>query len=165
MVAILNEQGRGLGPADEFKIHMGAKEVDMKKLMVFALLGGLALTAPAQTAPENAVRIRAYQIELPATGYKLMPGDFDVYKGGYELANGAVLDLYQRGKRLYASVGEGEAHEVVAIAPNVFVARDRELKITLERGDFGDVRGELLMVVPGTSQANAGKLIRMVALR
>ena len=138
----------------------------MKRLMVLALLGGYALTAPAQTTPDNSVRIRAYQIELPATGYKMMQGDFDAYKGGYELANGEILDLYQRGKRLYAAVGNREPHEVVAIAPNVFVARDRELKVTLERSNFGDYRGELLMVVPATSaQANAGQLIRVLAIR
>ena len=136
----------------------------MKRLMVLALLGGYALTAPAQTTPDNSVRIHARQIELPATSYQLMAGDFDQYKGGYELANGATLMLYQRGKRIYAVVGDSE-HEMVTTARNVFVARDRELKVTLERSNFGDYSGELLMVVPGASAQASGPQIRVFALR
>ena len=137
----------------------------MKRLMVLALLGGFALTAPAQTTPDNSVRIHARQIELQATSYRMMPGDFDQYKGGYELANGDTLMLYQRGKSIYAAVGDSEPHEMVATARNVFVARDRALKVTLERSNFGDYSGELLMVVPATSAQASGPQIRVFALR
>ncbi len=138
----------------------------MKKLMLFALLGGLSLVAPAQTEPETAVRIHGYQIALPSTPYRVLLGEFDAYQGGYELSNGDVLTMYQRGAHMYATVGEGQPKELVAAAPNVFVALDRELKVTIDRNDFGDVGGEVLMVVPATStQANAGQVIRLVAAR
>jgi hypothetical protein len=138
----------------------------MKRLMLFALLGGLSLVAPAQTGQDNAIKIHGYQIALPSKPRMMLPGDFDNYKGIYDLSNGGELVMFQRGSHMYAKVGDAEPKELVAAAPNVFVARDRELKITLERGAFDGFTGELLMVVPATSaQANAGQLIRLVAAR
>lgn len=139
----------------------------MKKLMLVALLASLPLAATAQTAPDNAITIRGYTIDLPAKAYRMFPGDFDDYKRVYDLANGDTLAMRQIGYRMYASVGDGEQKELVAAAPGVFVALDRELKITLKRDGFGDFRGEVWMVVPGraTAQAYEGRQIRLVSAR
>lgn len=139
----------------------------MKRLMLVALLGSLPLAAPAQTTPDNAVTIRGYSIELPAKAYRMFPGDFDNYKRVYDLSNGDTLALRQIGNRMVGQLGEGEQKELVAAAPGVFVARDRELKITLVRDNFGDYKGEVLMVVPGraTAQAYEGRHIRLVSAR
>lgn len=139
----------------------------MKQLMLVALLGSLSLAAPAQTEPDNAVTIRGYSIELPAKAYRMFPGDFDDYKRVYDLANGDTIAMTQTGQRMYARLGDGERKELVAAAPGVFVARDRELKITLRRDISGDFRGEVLMVVPGraTAQADEGRHIRLVSAR
>jgi hypothetical protein len=139
----------------------------MKRLMLVALLGSLSLAAPAQTTADNAVTIRGYSIELPATAYRMFPGDFDDYKRVYDLANGDTLAMRQMGRRMLAQVGDGEPKELVAAAPGVFVALDRELKITLNRDNFGDFRGEVLMVVPGraTAQAYEGRHIRLLSAR
>lgn len=61
--------------------------------------GGLSLTAGAQVAPDNAVRIQGYQIELPNKIHKMYRGDFDTYKGAYNLSNDQVLRMSQQGKR------------------------------------------------------------------
>lgn len=139
----------------------------MKKLMLVALLSSLSLAAPAQTAPDNAVTIRGHTIDLPAQAYHMFAGDFDDYKRVYDLSNGDTLAMRQIGYRMYARLGEGEQKELVAAAPGVFVALDRELKITLKRDGFGDFRGEVLMVVPGraTAQAFEGRQIRLVSAR
>ena len=134
-------------------------------LSAAALAQNAAPAAPAASGEESILNVHARQIELPATGYRMMPGDFDQYKGGYELSNGDTLMLYQRGKSIYATVGDSEPHEVVATARNVFVARDRELKVTLERSNSGGYSGELLMAVPGTSTQASGPQIRVFALR
>ena len=144
-----------------------ATAIHIAVLMLFsgaALAQNAAPVAPAASGEESILNVHARQIELPATSYHMMPGDFDQYKGGYELPNGDTLMLYQRGKRMYVSVGDSE-HEVVATARNVFVARDRGLKVTLERSNFGDYSGELLMVVPGASAQASGPQIRVFALR
>jgi hypothetical protein len=122
----------------------------MKQLMLVALLGSLSLAAPAQTEPDNAVTIRGYSIELPAKAYRMFPGDFDEYKRVYDLANGDTIAMTQTGQR-----------------PGVFVARDRELKITLKRDGYGDFSGEVLMVVPGraTAQGYEDRHIRLVSAR
>ena len=137
----------------------------MKRLMCIAALGALALAAPAPAQDvRESVRISAYQIELPAKPYKMYAGDFNDYKGAYNLSNDKVLVLSQQGRRMFAEVGEAGPRELVAAAPNVFVSLDRSLKITLNQGFFGAYDGELLMRVPaGLAQANAGQVIRLAA--
>lgn len=138
----------------------------MKRLLLFALLGGLSLAATGQTAGDNEVRIRGYHIALPAQPYTMFLGDFDIYKGGYELSNGDVLVLYQRGRHLYGRLGDGEAKELVAAASNVFVALDRKLKVTLDRDNDGGFSGEVLMEAPAKmALADAGQVIRLAAAR
>jgi hypothetical protein len=141
------------------------EEDDMKRLIVVALLGGLSQAVPAQTEADSSVRIHGYQIELPAHPYKLYTGDFDTYQGAYDLSNGGTLVLRKVGRRIYAAVGDGPRKELVAAAPNVFVALDRQLKVTLNKeGD--DFSGELLMVAPGASaQASTVQAISLVASR
>jgi hypothetical protein len=138
------------------------KEVDMKRLILFTLLGGLSLATPAQTPEDSEVRIRGYQIELPAHPHFMFGGDFDEYTGWYELSNGAVMTLSRNGSQMYAQIGNGERKELVAAKSNVFVALDRGLKITLD----SDYAGEVLMKVPDRSaQANAGQIIRLASSR
>jgi len=133
----------------------------MKRLLLVALLGTLSLAAPAQTTQDNAVTIRGYQIELPAVPHRMNIGDFDTYKGAYDLANGDVLSLRQFGKRIYAELGNGERRQLVAAAPNVFVALDRQLKVTLNRDSFGDFSGEVIMMAPRSDMAQAPQFKRM----
>lgn len=133
----------------------------MKRLLLVALLGTLSLTAPAQTTQDNAVTIRGYQIELPAVPHRMFIGDFDTYKGAYDLANGDVLSLRQFGRRIYAELGNGERRQLVAAAPNVFVALDRQLKVTLHRDSDGDFSGEVIMLAPRRDMAQAPEFRRM----
>ena len=141
----------------------------MKRLLLSTLLGVFTLAATAQSAPDDsAVRIRGYQIELPAKPLHVFPGDFDVYKGAYDLSNGDTMVLLQRGHRLFADIGARPRTEMVAAAPNVFVGLDRQFKMTLSDNELGPVTGELVLVVPSRSaQANAagGEMVRLVTIR
>lgn len=140
----------------------------MKRLLLSTLLGLLPLVAAAQTEPGQSMRMKEYQIELPTKVYRMYPGDFDTYKGVYDLSNGDTMVLRAIGRRIYAEVGKRPRTEMVAAAPNVFVAIDRQLKLTLEDGISGEVTGELIMVVPRQpTQANAAgvEVIRLMANR
>jgi hypothetical protein len=145
----------------------GIRESAMKRLLFAVLLGTLSLAAPAQTSQDNAVTIRGYQIELPTVPRHMFAGDFDAYKGAYDLANGDVLVLRQQGRRMYAELGDGERRELVSAGKGIFVALDRQLKVTLNHGYFGDVSGELIMVAPRSDVAHAPALRRfgMIAQR
>lgn len=139
----------------------------MKRLLMATLLGVFSLAATAQTEPDSEVWVRGYQIELPAKPYHMFLGDFDVYKGGYDLSNGDSMALLQRGRRLYAVIGDRPLTEMVAASRNEFVAVDRQFKMTLAH-DQGEVTGEVLLRVPSTSaQANAdgGDVIRLMTSR
>lgn len=140
----------------------------MKRLVLATLLGMLTLVATAQTEPDSAVRIRGYQIELPAKPFHMFPGDFDVYKGTYDLSNGETMVLRSHGRRMFADIGNRPRTEMIAAAPNEFVAVDRQFKMTLAAAEFGDVNGELLLVVPSrAAQANGtgGEVVRLLTSR
>jgi protein gp37 len=134
----------------------------MKRILLSTFMGVLSLAATAQTAQTGqteqgtSVQVPGYQIELPTRIYRASAGDFNHYKGGYDLSNGDTMVLRSQGQHMYAIVGDRPQVELVAAAPNVFVAVDRQLQMTLEERNSGPIRGELLMVVPRQSaQANA----------
>jgi len=140
----------------------------MKRILLSTFLGVLSLAAAAQTEPDSAVRIHGYQIELPAKAYHMFPGDFDVYKGSYDLSNGETMTLRAHGRRMYADVGNRPRTEMVAAAPNVFVAVDKQFKMTLGN-DGGEVTGEVLLVVSRQpaqqSSATDGEAVRLLTSR
>ena len=138
----------------------------MKKLILFALLGGLSLASPAQSTSDSEVRVRANLIELPATPQLMFRGDFGKYAGSYDLANGSTMSLRQVGARMYAQVGDRERQEIVKSASDEFVALDRQLRISLHFDDRGDASGHVLMAVPSrTARAGAIQETRLLSVR
>jgi hypothetical protein len=136
----------------------------MKRLLISTFLGVLALGATAQTQPDQSVRIHGYTIDLPEHRYPMFAGDFDTYKGWYDLSNGQTMRLSANGSRMYAEVGDGSRTQLVAASPNTFVALDRSLKMTLNRSDFDEVTGEMLMVVPNQTAQTGGSGVEIVKL-
>lgn len=139
----------------------------MKRLLISALLGLVSLAANAQTPRDSAVHIHGNQIQLPTHKYPMFPGDFDVYKGAYDLSNGETMVLQSTGRRIFAQIGARPRTEMVAASYTEFVAVDRQFKMTLEEA-FGEVTGEILLVVPGKSaQANStgGEVVRLLTSR
>ena len=140
----------------------------MKRLLISTFLGVLALGATAQTQPDQSIRIQGYTIELPEHRYPMFAGDFDVYKGWYDLSNGQTMRLSATGRRMFAEVGGGPRTQLVAASPNTFVALDRSLKMTLNRSDFDDVTGEMLKVVPSQTAQIGGsgqEVVKLMASR
>ena len=157
-------------------------EVYMKHIIATALIAGAAATAQGQTqaptqAPspwtsdaETTVQIPApqYTIDLPTRRHFLASHEFDTYRGIYSLSNGDEMRLRQRGNRIYAMIGESPERELVAAATNIFVAKDRSLKMTLFADELNDrITGEVLIrkmpsVADATSR-NSGEVVRLVA--
>ena len=121
----------------------------MKRLLLATCFGTLALAATAQTEPEDtSVRIPGYQIQLPAQPHRLMPGDFNDFKGAYDMSNGDTMVLRQYGRKMFVEVGDGPRTEIIAAARNEFVSVDQQLKMTLNKQDDGLVSGEMLIAAP-----------------
>ena len=93
-----------------------------------------------------------------------MPGDFNDFKGAYDLSNGDTMVLRQYGRTMFAEVGDGPRTEIVAASRNEFVSVDQRLKMTLNKHDDGPVTGELLMAMPqqALGQAGAGVLVTVL---
>lgn len=147
----------------------------MKRFLLSSILGVLSVSALAQTAQDlGSVSIPSNQrIELPGKVHRMWPEEFDKYRRIYDLSNGQTMSMtmgmHPWGRKMYAKVGDGPRTEIVSTAPNVFVALNKQLKITLEETAWDDFRGEVLMVVPDRSprQANAGnaEVVRLAVVR
>jgi hypothetical protein len=148
----------------------------MKRIILIAMMSGAVIAAQAQapspltTDAGSTVRIPApqYTIELPTKPYWLAPGEFDTYRGVYSLSNGQEMSLKKRGNRMYASLGDRAEQELVAAAHNVFVAKDRNLKMTLFTDQSSDqITGEVLIrmtpVIADANKGEPGQVRRLIA--
>ena len=141
----------------------------MKALVIFSILSAVSAAAIAQTEPESgSVTISGAKprIELPSKVNRVWQGDFDNLKGGYDLANGKTLYLTSRLGRMYGGIEGEEKTQLVAVASNVFVALNKQMKVTLDRHMGGEVTGELLIAVapPSPQQAKVGVPAKVVAV-
>lgn len=143
----------------------------MKNLVLISIISVFALAASAQTAPDNQtvnVTGPALRIELPNHYHRMQADEAHDYLRSYSLSNGMTLDLFYRGPQLYAEVGDQGRHAIVATAPNVFVALDQQLKMTINLHGSDDASGELIMVLPRHQLANgdvAGERLLKFAFR
>lgn len=138
----------------------------MKNTMISAIVIAASTLATAQVLPpERTVDVPALSLRItpPAQPRYISREDFQPYAGEYTLANGQTLRLRQYGGLLYAKVGDGEEHRIVAAAPNLFVALDRKLKVRIDRRDDGTLKGELVMMVPPQRMADGSMRLERVA--
>jgi len=124
----------------------------MKKLIIMSILGTLSLAAMGQdTSAPNTVTIRGSTIQAPDKIYRMDRDEINKFLGWYELSDGKSLSLSSERNGLYAKVEGQPRHEVVAVAPDTFVATDRKMKIVLDQDEEtnqGIVKaGKLYMVV------------------
>ena len=138
----------------------------MKNRIISCIVIAASTLATAQVLPpERTVEVPALSLRItpPAQPRYISREDFQPYAGEYTLANGQTLRLRQYGGLLYAKVGDGEEHRIVAAAPNLFVALDRKLKVRIDRRDDGTLKGELVMMVPPQRMADGSMRLERVA--
>jgi hypothetical protein len=134
----------------------------MKRVLLFVLLSGVALTSAAQTPEGASVEVRGSQFQLPAQTYAMFPRDLENYTGAYHLSNGERMYIRRAGKRMFAEIGTRPAKELVATSANEFIALDRQVRMSFQENAGGDMVGDLLMVVPRTySQLGGSDVIRL----
>lgn len=113
----------------------------MKKIFLLLTIVFSAF-AIAQTAPvTESVTISSVRekIELPSQVYKIRSAEFNDVKGQYDLENGMILTVQSTGRRMYAEMDNMSKVELVAAAPNIFVAKNKQLKLTFEQMPNGNI--------------------------
>ncbi|PMQ17921.1 hypothetical protein [Janthinobacterium sp. AD80] len=138
----------------------------MKNRIISCIVIAASTLATAQVLPpERTVEVPALSLRItpPAQPRYISREDFQPYAGEYTLANGQPLRLRQYGGLLYAKVGDGEEHRIVAATPNLFVALDRKLKVRIDRRDDGTLNGELVMMVTPQRMADGSMRLERVA--
>lgn len=139
----------------------------MKTLIVASVLGFAALTASAQSAPGgNTVTITGNQpaIVLPESPQAMSTQEFGKYTGSYELADGSSIALFTVAGVRYAAIHGEARHALVAKSANSFVAKDRQLAVTIDMHDDGSVSGEVLKAVPAEKVAAGQEQQRVVSV-
>lgn len=113
----------------------------MNKLIIIVAGGALSAAACAQTVPGapdvEAVRVpaSAARIEFPAQLNNMWYDAFDKVKGTYYLSNGRTMQLSLWGNRIYARIDGVGRLPMVAVSPYVFVARNLQLKVSIDDPD------------------------------
>ncbi|HEX7642073.1 MAG TPA: hypothetical protein VF472_07655 [Burkholderiaceae bacterium] len=130
---------------------------------VFTLASFAAGAQP--TGGNNTVTITdsPRSIVLPESPRAMSEQEFGAYAGSYELANGDSIVLFTRAGVKLAALHGGKAHALVAKNGNTFVARDRQLQVTIDKRDDGKVGGEVLMAAPEEKVAG-GEQQRVVSV-
>jgi hypothetical protein len=149
----------------------------MSKSIIAAFISALSLISTAHADPSDSTAAKSsaawtsaarqtvsdvdtvtispnLQITLPGKTFRMWPEQFYEFKGGYELSNGMTLVLFNIGHGMYAKLNGEDSHRIVATAANTFVALDKQLKMTIDRKENGEVSGEVLFVVPAQIHAN-----------
>jgi len=131
----------------------------MKIIKLAMLAGMLPLAIQAQEQSDTVsvpVRANDLRIELPDSYKKMWPEQFDDYKRGYTLSNGQTLYIRSLGSNMYAFVDNDHWHKIVAVAPNTFVALDRQLKMEINLHEDDGASGWLTMIVPSRQLSGGG---------
>lgn len=124
----------------------------MKKLVLISIFGAMSLAAMGQESSNvEEIIVTAPAIQLPSQPYRLNRDELDNVLGWYELSNGETMSLFSVRGDLYAQVKGQPRHEIVAASPDTFVAKDRQMKIVLDRDE-----------AVGESVVKAGKLFTVV---
>ncbi|HEY1151523.1 MAG TPA: hypothetical protein VGF27_23295 [Pseudoduganella sp.] len=126
----------------------------MKATILTALLCALPVVVAAQAVEQgdSTVRVPApLSIDLPAKALSTALTNWEGYKGAYDLSDGRIISLTQRGRTMYAEIDGREKVQVIAADMNTFVAMDRSLKLNLNRNFEGEVRGDVLLASPAAT--------------
>lgn len=126
----------------------------MKPALLVLLATAFAL--PMASAPACA----SDAIVVPAAPYRMFPQDWDIYAGRYVLSNGQTMLLQRRGLRMVVHVSGRPRAQLVAVAQNVFVATDGQLKMTLV--DEGDDRITGTVTLMGAGRPGAAAALNVV---
>ena len=132
----------------------------MKKVILAIALGAIGIVASAQSEPAvEAVRISAglARIELPGDLHNVWQTEFDQVAGTYRLSNGKTMQLSMWGNRMYAKVDGSPRHQLAAVTPYTFVARDLQMKIRVSNIESnGPIKAELMLAEPAIAGSPSG---------
>jgi hypothetical protein len=123
----------------------------MKRLLLCAFVAALPLTAGAQADSESSVVVRGTQLQRPAEPFQLYHGAMTDYTGSYDLSTGEQMAIRQMGYRLYLTMGNGERKPLIAVARNVLMSTDNQVKLVLQRQDDGEYSGHMWRARPDLS--------------
>lgn len=120
----------------------------MKRLLLCAFAVALPFTAGAQADSESSVVVRGTQLQRPAEPFQLYHGAMTDYTGSYDLSTGEQMAIRQMGYRLYLTMGSGERKPLIAVARNVLMSTDSQVKLVLQRQEDGEYAGHMWRARP-----------------
>ena len=122
----------------------------MKKIALIPILAALSFSAAAQTTPQaGTVTITpgAHRFSLPKQPYPISAFEREDVSGEYDMANGKTLMMRTAGRRMVAELEGLPRAELVAVSPTMFVAKNRQMKMTFQQHPNGTVTGVTLAYI------------------
>jgi hypothetical protein len=117
----------------------------MKKQIILSILCATlftSLSAYAQSDDVNTVTVVPKHVDMISMHrYPMQADEFYKFKGGYELANGMTVSLYNRGAIMYAKLDNGAPERIVATSRNTFLSTRSEMKLKINLLDNGEANG------------------------
>jgi len=119
----------------------------MQRAILLSILGVASFVATAQEIQHVdpvSVSPGSRQFSLPANVDQLRAGvssAFEEIRGQYDMANGKTLTMSTSNHKMFAELDGMPKQELVAAAPNIFVAKNRQMKMTFHQFPNGNVDG------------------------
>ena len=113
----------------------------MRTLACISLIAAMSLAVPGAGAasPQEERGLSEIQVRAPVTrSWYMNPQQLSEVQGTFLLSNGGVLRLTSARGRLYAELNHRDATELVPVAENSFVSKDREMALEYKPVAFDD---------------------------
>ena len=121
---------------------------------------------PAQSSPyEVNVTHHEQAIVLPEHEYKLIGWAFDDIRGEYDMENGMRLSMSSHGHSYFADLDGFDRTELVAVAPDIFVAKNKTMKMVFKQHPNGVATAVTLTYLaknPGSAELTPVTLVGKV---
>ena len=114
----------------------------MRTLACISLITAMSLAAPCAGAasPQQELGLSEIQVVAPVIrSWYMSPDQLAEIQGTFRLENGGVLMMRTSlGGRLYANLNKRGETELVPVAENTFVSKDRDIALVYKPVAFGD---------------------------
>jgi hypothetical protein len=141
----------------------------MKNLAAIILVSMLYGDASAQSTQQpHEIIVSGSQIRqnYPSDLGNVWYDEFEKIKGTYYFANGKSMHLWMWGNRMYAEIDGKNKFLLVAVSPYVFIARNQQVRITIEDPDVSSGDNHATVVLAASllsSFASKDELVTLLA--
>jgi hypothetical protein len=139
---------------------------NLTAIMLFSMLCGVASAQSTQQPHEIVVSGSQIRQDYPSDLGNVWYDEFEKIQGIYYFANGKSMRLWMWGNRMYAEIDGKNKFLLIAVSPYVFLARNQQVRITIEDPDVSSGDNHATVVLAASllsSYASKDELVTLLA--